>query len=115
VTVFVTSRPGSDQYDAQEWIHESYRLSQRSQLRNPLLGFVEPLNLALREPSELPAAFEPLLTDDDPWVRALARLNRGRFRLMFGDSESDVDADFEVALTEFRVLGDRWGISFALT
>jgi len=113
--VFVTSRPGSDQFDAREWIHESYRLSQRSQLRNPLLGFVEPLNLALQEPSELPAAFEPLLTDDDPWVRALARLSRGRFRLMFGGSESDVDADFEVALTEFGVLGDRWGISFALT
>jgi predicted ATPase len=115
VTVFVTSRPGSGQYDAQEWIHESYRLSQRSQLRNPLLGFVGPLNVALQEPSELPDAFEPLLTDDDPWVRALARLNRGRFRLTLGGSESDVDADFEVALTEFRVLGDRWGISFALT
>jgi predicted ATPase/DNA-binding SARP family transcriptional activator len=115
VTVFVTSRPGSDQYDAREWIRESYRLSQRSQLRNPLLGFVGPLNLALQEPSELSPAFEPLLTDDDPWVRALARLSRGRFRLMFGGSESDVDADFEVALTEFRVLGDRWGISFALT
>lgn len=115
VTVFLTSRPGNDQYDAREWIRESYRLSQRSQLRNPLLGFVEPLNLALLEPSELPNAFEPLLTNDDPWVRALARLNRGRFRLMFGGSESDVDADFEVALTEFRLLGDRWGISFALT
>src|SRR5215470_6294753 len=115
VTVFVTSRPSSDQFDAREWIHESYRLSQRSQLRNPLLGFVEPLNVALQEPSELPAAFEPLLTDDDPWVRAMARLSRGRFRLTLGGSESDVDADFEVALTEFRVLGDRWGISFALT
>ena len=115
VTVFLTSRPGNDQYDAREWIQESYRLSQRSQLRNPLLGFVEPLNVGLKDPSQLPSAFEPLLTDDDPWVRALARLNRGRFRLMFGRSESDVDADFEVALTEFRVLGDRWGISFALT
>jgi len=115
VTVFVTSRPGSDQFDAQEWIGESYRLSLRSQLRDPLLGFVGPLHLALREPSELPHAFEPLLTDDDPWVRALARLSRGRFRLTFGGSESDVDADFEVALTEFRALGDRWGISFALT
>jgi predicted ATPase len=115
VTVFVTSRPGGDQYDAAEWIRESYRLSQRSQLRNPLLGFIEPLHLALQEPAELPFAFEPLLTDDDPWVRALARLNRGRFRLTVGGSDSDVDADFEVALTEFRVLGDRWGISFALT
>ncbi|MBO0689378.1 MAG: winged helix-turn-helix domain-containing protein [Candidatus Dormibacteraeota bacterium] len=115
VTVFVTSRPGGDQYDAREWIQESYRLSLRSQLRNPLLGFIDPLHLALQEPSELPHAFEPLLTDDDPWVRALARLNRGRFRLTLGGSESDVDADLDVALSEFRVLGDRWGISFALT
>jgi predicted ATPase/DNA-binding SARP family transcriptional activator/tetratricopeptide (TPR) repeat protein len=115
VTVFVTSGPGGDQYDAQRWIHESYRLSLRSQLRNPLLGFVGPLNLALQEPSELPFAFEPLLTDGDPWVRALARLSRGRFRLTLGGSESDVDADFEVALAEFRALGDRWGVSFALT
>src|SRR5262249_52377293 len=84
-------------------------------LRNPLLGFVGPLNIALQEPSELPFAFEPLLTDDDPWVRALARLSRGRFRLVLGGSEADVDADIEVALTEFRVLGDRWGMSFALT
>jgi predicted ATPase/DNA-binding SARP family transcriptional activator len=115
VTVFLTSRPSGDQYDAQEWIHESYRLSRRSKLRNPLLGFVEPLYVGLQEPSEFPHAFEPLLTDGDPWVRALARLSRGRFRLTFGGSESEVDADFEVALTEFRGLGDRWGISFALT
>jgi len=115
VAVFVTSRPGSDQYDAQEWIRESYRLSKRSQLRNPMLGFVEPLHVALLDPSELPSAFEPLLTEDDPWVRALARLDRARFRLALGSSESDVDADFDVALTEFRALGDRWGTSFALT
>jgi predicted ATPase/DNA-binding SARP family transcriptional activator len=115
VTVFVTSGPGSGQYDARDWIHESYRLSQRSQLRNPLLGFVGPLNMALQEPSELSPAFEPMLTDDDPWVRAMARLSRGRFRVIFGGSESDVDADFEGALTEFRALGDRWGISLALT
>ena len=115
VTVFLTSRPGSDQYDAQQWIDESYRLSLRTRLRNPLLGFVAPLNLALQEPSELPFAFEELLKDGDPWVRALARLSRGRFRLAFGGSESDVDADYEGALTEFSVLGDRWGISYALT
>jgi predicted ATPase/DNA-binding SARP family transcriptional activator len=115
VTVFVTSRPGSDQYDASEWIHESYLLSLRTRLRNPLLGFVGPLNLALQEPSEVSHAFEPLLTDADPWVRAMARLSRGRFQLMFGGSESDVDADAEAALAEFRTLGDRWGTSFALT
>jgi predicted ATPase/DNA-binding SARP family transcriptional activator len=115
VTVFVTSRPGNDQYDAQEWIRESYRLSRRGPRRNPLLGFVEPLYVALLEPSEFASAFEPLFTDDDPWIRALARLNRGRFRLRVGGSESDVDADFEVALAEFRAVGERWGISFALT
>jgi predicted ATPase/DNA-binding SARP family transcriptional activator len=115
VAVFVTSRPGSTQYDAEDWIRESYRVSRRAPLRNPLLGFVEPLYLALLEPSELPSAFEQLITDGDPWVRALARLNRGRFRLAFGGSESEVDADFEAALTEFRAIGERWGISFALT
>lgn len=60
-------------------------------------------------------AFEPLLEDDDPWVRAMARLNRGRFQLLFGGTESDADADLEVALAEFRGLGERFATAFALT
>ncbi|ETK35256.1 SARP family transcriptional regulator [Microbispora sp. ATCC PTA-5024] len=115
VTVFVTSGPGGDQYQAREWILEAYRRTPSSGYRNPLLGFVVPLERMLREPPEFLSAFDPLVVGDDPWVRAQARLSRGRLRLTLGGDETDVDADVEIALAEFRALGDRWGISSALT
>ncbi|GAA4581281.1 BTAD domain-containing putative transcriptional regulator [Planotetraspora phitsanulokensis] len=114
VTVFVTSGYG-DQYQAQEWILQAHRVIQRSGYRHPLLGFVEPLARMLQEPTEFLPAFDPLIAGDDPWVRAQARLSRGRLRLTLGRDETDVDTDIEIALTEFRTLGDRWGISSALT
>ncbi|MFD1544951.1 BTAD domain-containing putative transcriptional regulator [Nonomuraea guangzhouensis] len=115
VTVFMTSGPGRDQYQAEKWIQEAHRFIQRSGYRNPLLGFVAPLERMLREPTDFLPAFEPLITDDDPWVRAQARLARGRLRLTLGGDETDVDIDAEIALAEFRTLGDRMGISLALT
>ncbi|GAA0413981.1 BTAD domain-containing putative transcriptional regulator [Microbispora corallina] len=115
VTVFVTSGPGGDQYQAREWIQEAYRCTPSSGYRNPLLGFVVPMERMLREPPEFLSAFDPLVVGDDPWVRAQARLSRGRLRLTLGSDETDVDADVEIALAEFRTLGDRWGISSALT
>ncbi|MFC6087189.1 BTAD domain-containing putative transcriptional regulator [Sphaerisporangium aureirubrum] len=114
VTVFMTSGPGRDQYQAQEWIHEAHRFTQRSGHRHPMLGFIAPLERMLREPTEFLPAFEPLIADEDPWVRAQARLARSRLRLTLGGDETDVDVDLEIALAEFRTLGDRWGISMAL-
>jgi tetratricopeptide (TPR) repeat protein len=111
----LTSGSGGDQYQAREWIHEAHRFIQRSGYRNPLLGFVAPLERMLREPTEFLPAFEPLIADDDPWVRAQARLTRGRLRLTVAGDETDVDLDAEIALTGFRTLGDRWGVSWALT
>ncbi|WP_169950539.1 BTAD domain-containing putative transcriptional regulator [Microbispora sp. H11081] len=115
VTMFLTSGVGGDQYQAREWIHEAHRLAQRSGYRHPLLGFVGVLESMLRGPEEFLPAFEPLIADDDPWVRAQARLARGRLRLTLGGDETDVDADAEIALAEFRTLGERMGISLALT
>jgi predicted ATPase/DNA-binding SARP family transcriptional activator len=111
---FMTDGP-RDMGAAEEWIHEAYRFTQRSQRGNPLLGLVAPLEHMLQAPHEFLAAWEPLLSDDDPWVRALARLQRGKMRIMFGQDGRDADADLELALAEFRALGERWGISFALT
>ena len=54
-------------------------------------------------------------TDEDPWVRALARLHMGKMRVMLGQGGRDADAYLEAALTEFQTLGERFGISFALT
>ncbi len=114
VVMFVTSGPG-DQHQAAEWIHQAYRFSQRSRHGNPLLGLVAPLERMLQAPDAVLPAFEPLLDDEDPWVRALARLHLGKMRIMLGQDGRDADAYLEMALAEFRALGERWGISFALT
>ena len=104
----------ADQYQAEEWIHQAYWFTQRSRSGNPLLGLVAPLERMLQAPDAVLPAWEPLLTGDDPWVRALARLQLGKMRIMLGQDERDADAYLEMALAEFRALGERWGISFAL-
>jgi predicted ATPase/DNA-binding SARP family transcriptional activator len=114
VVMFMTDGPG-DHYQAEEWIHKAYRFTQRSQRRHPALGFVAALERMLQGPDAFLPAFEPLLADDDPWVRALARLQLGKMRIVLGQDGRDADAYLEMALAEFRALGERWGISFALT
>ncbi|GAB3995814.1 hypothetical protein GCM10029992_14070 [Glycomyces albus] len=114
VTLFLTSGAGGDQYRAQEWILQTYRLARRSETGHPLLRTVGPLERMLREPTEFLSSFTVLIDDDDPWVRAGARLGRGRMRLTFGGDETGVDDDIEVALAQFRRIGDRWGVSSAL-
>jgi predicted ATPase/DNA-binding SARP family transcriptional activator len=114
VVQFLSSGRG-DQYQVAEWIHKAYRFSQRSQHRNPLLALVAPLEHMLQVPDEVLLAFEPLLDNEDPWVRALARLQLGKMRVMLGEAGPDADAYLATALAEFRAIGERWGISFALT
>jgi predicted ATPase len=113
VVNFLSSGRG-DQRQAAEWIHEAHRLSQRSQHPNPLLELIVPLERMLQGPDAFLTAFEPLLDSEDPWVRALARLQLGKVRIALGLSGRDADACLEMALAEFRAIGERWGISFAL-
>lgn len=105
----------SDQNEAAEWIHKAYEISQRVQRRHPALRTVAALERMLQTPDAFLPAWEPLLDDEDPWVRALARLHLGKMRITLGHDGRDADADLEMALAEFRAIGDRWGISFALT
>ena len=79
------------------------------------MGLVAPLERMLQAPDAFLPAWEPLLDDEDPWVRALARLHLGKMRIMLGHGGRDADAYLEKALAEFRALGERFGISFALT
>ncbi|MFB6566241.1 BTAD domain-containing putative transcriptional regulator [Streptomyces noursei] len=109
---FVSSGRG-DEHQAAEWIHKAYRSSQRSRRRSPLLGLVAPLERMLRAPETALSAFEPLLDDADPWVRAMARLQSGKMRIVHGLGGTEADAHLEKALAEFRSLGERFGISFA--
>ncbi|MBV8933904.1 MAG: winged helix-turn-helix domain-containing protein, partial [Kutzneria sp.] len=103
------------EHEAAEWIHKAYRFGQRSQSHDPRVRLVAPLERMLRAPDGLSCAWEPLLDDEDPWVRALARLHVGKMQIMLGHGGRDADAHLEMALTEFLALGERWGISFART
>ena len=112
VVLFLNSGP-SDEHYAAEWIHKAYRFSQRSQRRHPGMALVVPLELMLQGSDPL-AAWEPVLDDEDPWVRALARLHLGKMRTILGHGGREADEHLELALAEFRTIGERFGISFAL-
>ncbi|WP_433363510.1 BTAD domain-containing putative transcriptional regulator [Actinoplanes sp. CA-142083] len=114
ITMFLNSGRGGEQQVA-EWIHKAYRASLSGRRNHPAMGLVAPLERMLRAPGEALTAFEPLLDDEDPWVRALARLQLGKMRIQLGHGGRDADAYLEAALAEFRALGERFGISFALT
>ncbi|NUR70405.1 MAG: AfsR/SARP family transcriptional regulator, partial [Hamadaea sp.] len=98
VTLFVSSGAGGDQYQAQDWIVQAYEAAERSGYQHPLLGFARPLERMLREPTDFLPAFDSVVADADPWVRAQARLTRNRLRLALGQDESQVDGDIEIAL-----------------
>ncbi|MCR6487327.1 winged helix-turn-helix domain-containing protein [Amycolatopsis sp. OK19-0408] len=115
VTGFLTAGRESDQRQAAEWIREVYEISLRLPDCHPVVAPVAALERMLRAPDAFLAAWEPLLTDRDPWVRALARLQLGKMRIQFGHEGHEADEYLEAALAEYRALGERWGMSFALT
>ncbi len=114
VVNFVTSGRG-DGREAADWIHRAYRFSQRGQRGNPLLALVVPLERMLQAPGDFLSAWQPVLDNEDPWVRALARLQLGKMQIMLGQAGAAAEANLELALAEFRAVGERFGISFALS
>ncbi|WP_454856566.1 hypothetical protein [Promicromonospora soli] len=114
VVMFAGSGRASDERHAADWIHKAYELSLRDGLDSPLLGLVVPLERMLQGVDPV-RAWEPALDNEDPWARALARLQLGKMRVMLGHGGRDADEYLEQALAEFRALGERFGISFALT
>ncbi|WP_410655343.1 BTAD domain-containing putative transcriptional regulator [Amycolatopsis sp. lyj-112] len=114
VSMFVSAGL-ADEHAAAEWIHEAYRLSRDSAPQHPAAGLVVPLERMLRTPGDFLPAWEPLLDDKDPWVRALTRLHLGKMRIVLGHGGREVDVYLATALAEFRALGERFGISFALS
>ncbi|MEV6768729.1 BTAD domain-containing putative transcriptional regulator [Nocardia sp. NPDC051030] len=114
VVHFMTSGP-NDENQVVEWIHKAARFDRPDHTRHPAMGFIGALERLLQGPDAMLTAFEPQLTDDDPWVRALARLQMGKMRTLLGLPGREADEYLEAALAEFRALGERWGISFALT
>ena len=104
-----------DQYAAAEWIHQAYDISRRVRHWHPALRLMAPSERTLRGTDALLSAWEPLIDDEDPWVRGLARLQHGKMRITLGHGGRDADEYLKKALSDFRCVGDRWGISFALS
>ncbi|WP_241995613.1 BTAD domain-containing putative transcriptional regulator [Kribbella sp. VKM Ac-2568] len=116
VVLYVTSGQGDEHLGA-EWIHKAYRFSRLSRSDNPLLAFVIPLERLLQAPEEAVTAFESLLDSVDPWVRAMGRWQVAKMRTMLGQGQDgrEVETQLELALAEFRTLGERFGISLVLS
>ncbi|AXB41674.1 BTAD domain-containing putative transcriptional regulator [Amycolatopsis albispora] len=112
---FVTSGQQSDEKQAVEWIQTSYESSLRVPSPRLELRFAPALKRLLDGPDAALTAFEPLLDDEDPWARAVGRLQLGKMRVMHGHGDRTADEHLEKALAEFRAIGERWGISFAQT
>lgn len=111
---FTTFGQQGDQHQAREWIHKAYDMSRRVANPRPALRFAAPLEHMVRAPGDFLPAWESLLADADPWVRALARLHLGKMRVQLGHAGWDADAYLELACTDFHAIGERWGMSFAL-
>ncbi|MFJ3404651.1 BTAD domain-containing putative transcriptional regulator [Promicromonospora sp. NPDC090134] len=114
LSVFLSAGLG-DEHTAADWIHKAYRFSQDAERQHPALLLTAPLERLLAAPHEGVAAWESVLDDADPWVHALARLHLGKIKLILGRDEQEAEADLGLALAEFRALGERFGISFALS
>ncbi|UGT39808.1 winged helix-turn-helix domain-containing protein [Nocardia yamanashiensis] len=114
VVHFMSSGP-NDENQLQEWIHKASALHEPGTCRHPAMRFISALESLLAGPDNFLTAFEPLLSDADPWVRALARLQQGKMRVMLGRPGREADEYLEAAAAEFRAIGERWGLSFALT
>jgi hypothetical protein len=112
VAYFTTAGLG-DLRQAEPWIKQAQQLAAGVDHRGPLLRFVEILVPALQREDWTSESVldlvQPLIDDEDPWVRAAARLSR--VRMLPPDHRS---ADIEQGLLEFRSIGDRWGISYSL-
>ncbi|MFR9725440.1 BTAD domain-containing putative transcriptional regulator [Streptomyces sp. MS19] len=74
----------------------------------PGLAFFEAWNSERRRPPDVP------LDHPEPWTRAMLRLMRAAIRENEGEP-GGMREDLEVAVAAFREVGDRWGLSMALT
>ncbi|MFA7762032.1 BTAD domain-containing putative transcriptional regulator [Streptomyces sp. NRRL S-448] len=116
--LFATAGLGDDRRTG-ELLRQGVLLAGRSGSRHPVVRFLEPLERLLRSADRgeapPPDAWAGLLADEDPWVRAQARLEGAKTLLGAGGPPAEAEASIEAALAGFRGLGERWGISFALT
>jgi predicted ATPase/DNA-binding SARP family transcriptional activator len=81
--------------------------------RYPMVAILRPVVAMFRHDPDLDRIVDESLASPDPWVAAVARVLRSGLADNVGD-QAATQHHAELALEQFRVLGDRWGISTAL-
>ncbi|QRP44831.1 BTAD domain-containing putative transcriptional regulator [Amycolatopsis sp. FDAARGOS 1241] len=116
--LFVTAGIADDSM-ADEWTRAAVELSAGAEHHHPLLRFMLPLQelLSSGRTGARPRieALDELVADEDPWIRAQAYQNRFRLQLNLGHGHAAAEADAEESVRLFRLSGERWGLSLALT
>lgn len=105
-----------------EWMANAVRLlSQAPPAQqpdaHPFLRALEPFSVLIETNGDQRAlsALGKLFDDPDQWNRGIGYMMHAHVLLNSGREHERAEADFRRALAEFRALGERWGISFALT
>ena len=97
------------------WPSIAERLAETELVGRPLLGILRP---AIAFFAGLPELTDRMLAEglasDDPWTRAAARMFRANVAENNGDIAA-MQADIELALDDFRALGERWGLANTLS
>ncbi|WP_409466516.1 BTAD domain-containing putative transcriptional regulator [Amycolatopsis sp. GA6-003] len=101
----------TDESSADGLSRRALELSRGSE--NSLLRCIIPV-LTQTDASAGESALAELLSDEDPWLRAHARLHRARTQLNLRHDSAAQEADIREAVRLFRLSGERWGISLAL-
>ena len=113
VAYFITGGVG-DVRQAQPWARETLQLAKGLDHPGPLLRYAEGIAAVVQGEDVFSVlageTFDRLAADEDPWVRAQVRLARTRML-----SSDEREADVRAALIELRSIGERWGITYALT
>jgi hypothetical protein len=103
---------------AKEWFHQASRLVREGRAVHPVLRLVEPTSMIeswdLNMAREVLPEYAKLFDDPDPWVAATARAFHAHTQVNIGRTGPQAKTDFETALTLYRSIGDRWGMSLAL-
>ncbi|MEU4672849.1 BTAD domain-containing putative transcriptional regulator [Amycolatopsis sp. NPDC023774] len=109
----------ADDRSAESWIHTALALTEGGPRAHPALRFMVPLEQLLSgTPTGAPPrldTLDTLLTDEDPWLRTHAHLTRARLQFNTGHGRASTETDLEESVRLFRLTGERWGHSLALS
>ncbi len=103
--------------EVRQWFLAAEREGAGPDAAHPVLRLLRPLS-AIFQAGGQSGSFdlvEPLFTDPDPWLGAVAKMIASQLRLNFGQSPDVARAELREALDGFRAAGERWGIGFSLS